>query len=361
MSVDERLVRIERGIQDASEFEDEEASSAVRYSISSYGADHPVDGLVKRISKGDIYVPEFQRGYVWNHAQASRFIESLLLGLPVPGIFLFKESDTQKLVVVDGQQRLRTLEFFYEGLFLGKEFALKGVCEELQGRTARTLSEEDRRRLDDAIVHATIFQQDDPHGDRSSVYLIFERLNTGGTPLSPQEIRSCVYRGSLNDLLKELADNEHWREIYGPPSRRAKDQELILRFLALFFCRDQYTKPMKQFLNDFMGENRGADDRQIDVWRDLFLRTLQVATEHLGRGAFRPERNLNAAVLDALLVGLADRLAAGPLTNPKELRDAARRVLADKVFVRAVTSATTNEESLRQRLDVSRRELAKVA
>jgi len=350
----------EEDVFDPSETEDSEVGSSVRYLISSYGADHPVDGLVKRIDRGDIYVPEFQRGYVWNHGQASRFVESLLLGLPVPGIFLFKEPDTQKLVVVDGQQRLRTLQFFYEGLFLKKEFILKGVCDELQGKTAKTLSEEDRRRLDDAIIHATIFQQDDPHGDRSSVYLIFERLNTGGTPLSPQEIRSCVYRGSLNDLLNELADDENWREIYGPPSRRAKDQELILRFLALLVRGETYTKPMKQFLNDFMEEHRQADDELLDTWRCMFRETAKMAAGHLGRGAFRPERNLNAAVLDALLVGLATRLASGPLENPDGLRDAVDVVLKNDSFLRAVSSATTDEESLKQRLSVARTEMSQV-
>src|SRR5437867_2617127 len=92
---------LEDEVDDASVIEDEEVGYPVRYVISSYGADYPVDGLVKRISRDDIYVPEFQRGFVWSYAQASRFVESLLLGLPVPGIFLFKEPDTQKLVVVD--------------------------------------------------------------------------------------------------------------------------------------------------------------------------------------------------------------------------------------------------------------------
>jgi hypothetical protein len=82
-------------IDDASITEDAEVGSSIRYVISSYGADYPVDGLVKRISREDIYVPTFQRGFVWSHAQASRFVESMLLGLPVPGIFLFKEPDTQ--------------------------------------------------------------------------------------------------------------------------------------------------------------------------------------------------------------------------------------------------------------------------
>ncbi|HSE57197.1 MAG TPA: DUF262 domain-containing protein, partial [Nitrospiraceae bacterium] len=112
-----------------------------KYSITSYGADYPVDSLIKRIADGSIYVPSFQRGYVWKVKQASRFIESLLLGLPVPGIFLSKEQGTQKLLVIDGQQRLRTLQYFYEGIFEpgGKKFSLRGVQSKYNGSTYRLL------------------------------------------------------------------------------------------------------------------------------------------------------------------------------------------------------------------------------
>jgi len=97
--------------------ESDEEFYPVEYSISSYGADYPVDGLVKRIDAGSIYIPKFQRGYVWNIHRASRFIESLLLGLPVPAIFLSREQESNKMLVIDGQQRLRTLQFFYNGVF----------------------------------------------------------------------------------------------------------------------------------------------------------------------------------------------------------------------------------------------------
>lgn len=344
---------IEDQVDDASVNEDAEVGSPVRYVISSYGADYPVDGLVKRISRDDIYVPEFQRGFVWSHAQASRFVESLLLGLPVPGIFLFKEPDTQKLVVVDGQQRLRTLQMYYEGVLRGREFALRAVAEEMNGLTYRSLSEEDRRRLDDAILHATIFQQEDPQDDRSSIYLIFERLNTGGTPLAPQEIRSCVYRGSLNDLLRTLAQHPKWREIYGPSSIRGKDQELILRFFALYYNGQNYQRPLKGFLNDFMDSNRKASPLLIAEMQQLFERTVTIAADALGRSAFRPERNLNAAVVDAFLVGLARRLNRGPVENRAGLKPAADAVLSKEQFQASVTSGTTDVTAIFRRLELA--------
>src|ERR1022692_4741098 len=95
----------------------DEDVAPVQYDISTYGADYTVDGLVKRLQKGDIFIPDFQRDYVWNQSEASRLIESLLLGLPIPGVFLAKESENNKLLIIDGQQRLKSLQFFYEGFF----------------------------------------------------------------------------------------------------------------------------------------------------------------------------------------------------------------------------------------------------
>src|SRR5277367_2312529 len=193
-----------------------------RYSITSYGADYPVDGLIKRIESDSIYIPPFQRRFVWDLKRGSRFVESLLLGLPVPGIFLSKEEKTQKLLVIDGQQRLRTLQYFYRGIFADskREFSLKGVQPQFEGLTYKSLPDEARRRLDDSILHATIVKQEEPSADESSIYHIFERLNTGGVVLRPQEIRACIYHGAFQEELKKLNDNASWRAIYGKISPR---------------------------------------------------------------------------------------------------------------------------------------------
>ncbi|MGH2558524.1 MAG: DUF262 domain-containing protein, partial [Thermomicrobiales bacterium] len=192
------------------DIEEQDESVPIRYDITSYGADYPVDSLVDRLNSGAIYVPKFQRGYVWTIKQASRFIESLLLGLPVPGIFLARERGTQKLIVIDGQQRLQTIRDFYRGVFgdSQKEFALNlnspGVTNPLHGLTYRTLPEDDKRQLADSIIHATIIRQDEPSDGQSSIYSIFERLNTGGTKLEPQEIRASIYHGEFSRLLGQL-------------------------------------------------------------------------------------------------------------------------------------------------------------
>ena len=191
---------------------DASASTAFRYGITAYGADYPVDALVSRLNTEDIIVPTydpdrstvdvegFQRHFVWTKPQSDRFVESLLLGLPVPGVFLVVQDDG-RLLVLDGQQRLRTLQAFYGGFWGERQYRLEGVQEEFSGKTYKSLDPEDRRRLDNSIIHATIVRQDEPSNDQSSVYMIFERLNTGGTSLQPQEIRVALYRGEFVEFL----------------------------------------------------------------------------------------------------------------------------------------------------------------
>jgi len=323
-----------------------------KYSITSYGADYTIDGLVKRISNGDIYIPPFQRRFVWSLKQGSRFVESLLLGLPVPGIFLSKEYDTQKLLVIDGQQRLRTLENFYEGVWAPtrKVFALKGVQPQFEGMTYKKLKQEDRRRLDDSILHATIVKQDEPSDDNSSVYYIFERLNTGGTLLTPQEIRSCIYHGEFNDLLKELNENKTWRSIYGKIDERMRDEELILRFFALYFNTDNYAKPMKEFLNKFMGGNRHLRILSRENLTQIFLNTIKVIYESIGEIAFKPEKRFVAAIFDSVMIGVARRLERGKIDDYKKLHNAYQILLGHKGYTDAASTHTTDEKNVKNRI-----------
>jgi len=290
----------------------------VQYEITSYGADIDAEGMVNRLRRQDIYIPPFQLNYVWSQREASRFIESLLLGLPVPGIFLARERESKRLLVIDGQQRLKTLQFFYDGCFTPKEdakrkrvFELIGVQEQFEGKTYETLNDDDRITLNDSIIHVTIVKQDTPEGDQSSIYHIFERLNTMGRKLSPQQIRVAIYQGFLIDALHELNNHSSWRKIYGYSSKTLKDEELILRFLALFHFSSEYTKPMKEFLNDSMEKLilRGQD--KVGELKKLFVETVDYIQASLGDKAFRIERAINAAVYDSIMVGTAKRLQAG--------------------------------------------------
>lgn len=354
---DEFDLDLAEGVEDEAE---RQSPEHVRFNISFFGADYPVETIVQRMSRGDFFIPSFQRSYVWSQKQASRFIESLLYGLPVPGIFLYREPDTAKHLIIDGQQRLKTLQFFHGGIFSEKKFRLMDVAPPWRGRAYDELPEADKRRLNDAVIHATIFKQEEPQGNDQSIYYVFERINTGGIRLSGQEIRTCIYHGSFAGVLRELNNNQIWREIYDPGSRKLKDQELIVRFLAFYSNRTNYSRPMKEFLNSFMQRWRQIDDQHADEFRQLFSRTVEAAHRFLGARPFRPERPLNAAVFDSVMVGLATRLTNGPITSGSELASAYSTLLTEPRYAAAYRRATADEESVKTRMNCAIEAFAQV-
>lgn len=343
------------------------------YAITAYGADPQVDGLIKRVREGDIFIPlfslpgdkaggpvRFQREYVWKKQQADRFIESLLLGLPVPGIFLVKEESGRHLVL-DGHQRLQTLLRFYSNDWEGGAFALESVQERFQNRTYDQLEATDRRRLDDSIIHATIVRQDEPSEDQSSIYLIFERLNSGGTSLQPQEIRVALYHGPFVDLLTSLNDHASWRALFGRKSRRLKDIELLLRFFALREGSKSYARPMKGFLSGYMARRRQLSNQVQAEFREVFSQTTDAILRGVGAKAFKPRGALNAALVDALMVGVARRIKErGPITKPRTLKAAYTTLLRKDNFLNAISRATADEENVKQRIQLATTGLARV-
>ncbi len=331
------------------------------YTMTSYGADFLVDGLVARLRSSDIIIPRFnpetegetgipgfQRNFVWRKSQCDKFIESLLMGFPVPGIFLVQQPNNI-LLVLDGQQRLVTLEAFYSGQFKNTPFRLNYVSN-FNGYAYHELPPEDRRRLDNSIVHATIIKQDDLSHHRQ-IYNLFERINTGGTPLQPQEIRIALYDGPLIKLVRSLNANEDWRNLFGTDeSPRFKDHELILRFLAFYECEGSYRRPMKGFLNDFLAKFRNIDEVTQQTWRKKFILTCEAINQGVGKSAFRPVRTVNAAVADSVMVGIARRLDCGPITHLKGLKPLLDSLMHDATYKDAIDQRTASEDSVHTRM-----------
>jgi hypothetical protein len=273
-----------------------------------------------------------------------------LLGLPVPGIFLSRSPSSTKLLVIDGQQRLRTLHSFYKGILMGREFALEHVADRFKGKTYETLEQDDKRRLNDSILHATVVRQDQPSDDQSSIYSIFERLNTGGTDLAPQEIRAALYQGAFNDLLFRLNETPAWRHVFGRVSARMKDQELILRFLALKHARDTYSRPMEKFLSDFMAGNRELEKYDGETLEREFVAAIDVVDVGIGHRAFRLAQAINAAVFDSVMVGLATRQEMGVIDDPEAVKTAYETLLATDDYVQACSRATADNERVERRI-----------
>lgn len=360
--------------QDEEELDLEERAEAIpdAQPLSYFGTDFDVHGLVRRLNQEDIVIPNFdpagdtetdlagfQRRFVWRKYQMDRFIESLLLGYPVPGIFLVQQPD-KKLLVLDGQQRLRTLQAFF-----GKPdkpgFELENVADSFLGKRYDTLTPEERRTLDNTFIHGTIVKYDVVNGGDDAVYQVFERLNTGGANLAPHEIRVALYNGEFVRLLRDLNQNNSWRELYGSQSDRLKDQELILRFCAFYLNAARYKRPLKRFLNEFVRDHRdgtGIDGGRIN---QVFSEACSLLSAHVGRKAFRATGQLNAALVDSVLVGLAHRIDVGPIHNPDTLATAFDSLIADAGYLGAIGKATADEDRVSLRMDKAIAAFAAVA
>lgn len=336
----------------ASEDEDLEIDEAP-YEIRTLGADFTLELYSQKIVAGEIRIPEFQRKYVWTVKKASRLIESFLLGLPVPQVFLFQEPDKRDLLVVDGQQRLLAAHFFLRGTLQDEttKFTLKGVKAKWEGKLYSDLDEGDKRRLKNYILRATIFEQIDP-SDNKSVYEIFERLNTGGMPLREQEIRNSVNSGTINIFLEKLNAIQSWRNLLGNqlPDRRMKDIELILRVLALVEGWQSYKPPMKDFISEYMAKYVDIDVLEQSRLEKLFESVTKMIADQVGPSAFHLSgKRLNVAVLDSVMTAVA-------IIGPEKIDDFSRRLEKLKIaegYPNYVSKATTNDDSVTGRVKMS--------
>jgi uncharacterized protein with ParB-like and HNH nuclease domain len=315
--------------------------------------------LDKKLNEEEICIPKFQRGFVWNISQASRLIESFMMGLPVPPIFLYIQPD-QKYLVIDGRQRLQTISCFFKGIFGQadessklREFKLEGINSKSPWykKTFSEFDEADQRKLKNQVLRSIVVRQIHPSDENTSIYHIFERLNTGGVPLQDQEVRNCVYAGKLNDLLLELNNYPAWRKILGKskPDTRQKDVKLILRYMSLFHKSSDYEKPMKEFLNQFMGKNKNPSNIFLNDEATRFKRTCDTLVKHLGERPFHPKGPLNPSVFDSIFIAFAKHLDS----IPEDIHERLKKLREKHEFQRYTSDATTDVEIVTKRLKLA--------
>lgn len=346
------------------ESENDTAATPDQHNITAHGADLSVEDLCRMQESGEIIVPSFQRSFVWTLEQSSKFIESLLLDWPVPGIFLARDPASDKFLVIDGQQRLKSLLFFRQGVFNPEsdksraKFALTGVTPEFNGLTYANLWISRQADLDHYLFHVTVIGTLHPEKDDTSIYHIFERLNTGGEPLRPQEVRSALYHGKLMDTIREINQHPSWRKIYGDTDIHQKDQELILRFLALTFPDKKYQHPLKEYLNQFAKNRQNPPDNILNQYANTFQQVSDLWWEALGHKAFRPAQVLNAAVFDSMTVGLAQRIESLASPHPVAIANAYHELMADTEYLKAIKQWTSSESAVTMRLEKAASKLA---
>jgi uncharacterized protein with ParB-like and HNH nuclease domain len=339
--------------------EENDETPFVEFDISVSPTDPTLELLANKMNEGDIIVPFYQRKYVWKIEQASRLIESFLMGLPVPQVFLYVNDDDQ-LEIIDGQQRITSVKYFFEGYFgdqdnQGKRqvFKLKGLAErsEYNGKTYKELSPRDQRRLKNTALRAIQIKQLKPSLRNDSVFHIFERLNTGGTQLKPQEIRNAVYRGKITEELKELNENSDWRKILGitKADKNQKDVEIILRLFSLFEVWNSYEKPMLGYLNRQMNENREFSTDRAKRFKKRFPRVVKLVADTIQR-PFRPRSVINSAMLEGVMVALLE----DDSITPAQLAERYKKLQKDKSFEQVLRGATTDTLTVKERIKLAK-------
>jgi len=258
--------------------------------IRTNSADPEIESLHGKWKRGRLVLqPDFQRQFVWDSAKASRLIESALLSVPLPIVYLAEEPDNKESVI-DGQQRLTSFFSFLDGkLPSGQSFKLTKmkVFPELNRKSYSDLSEELQDKIRYYQIRTVTIRRD---SDPDLKFEIFERLNTGAVPLNEMELRNCVYRGHYMALLKDLAENDDFMDIIGlkKPDRRMKDIELVLRFAAFYHSTYlKYQPPMKRFFNREMERYQYITDQDAQHLKDAFKNSVQIVKSLFGDSAFR--------------------------------------------------------------------------
>lgn len=339
------------------------------YNISSWGADYSFRELVNLYDDNDLVKPELQRKYVWEKAEASRFIDSILLGLPIPSIFLAKTED-HKLLIIDGYQRLMTVNDYIKGIWSGDNsvFSLSKIPGKInsrwKGKSFNQLTETEQRTIKTTTIHAIIFQQKAPKDDDTSLFQIFERINTSGKTLLPQEIRNCVYQGNLNSLLFKLNKQENWRIMFGDMKEdsRMRDLEFILRFFALnnetILYAEKGNISLKKHLNEFMGTKKNNSNEIIIKLENDFNSTINLIFQMFGDVAFYNvqgsdlktiRRRFYPTVFDSIMIATSIAISRG-VDFEKTSEQNRLEMLKDEKFRQYSTQGTMQIEHIRGRV-----------
>ncbi|SFO02629.1 HNH endonuclease [Bizionia echini] len=332
--------------------------------------DPEIHGLYGKYKRGKLDIqPDFQRYFVWDKAKSSRLIESALLGIPLPVIYLSEEQDG-KIYVIDGQQRLTSFFSFIDGkLPDGTDFKLSGlkVLKDLNGKLFTKLDEEIRDNINDTVIRTITFKKE---SDTNLKFEIFERLNTGSVPLNTQELRNCIYRGEYNKLLKELAANEEYLELLNikGPDKRMKDVELVLRFAAFYHnTHINYKSPIKTFLNNEMERFQNITSKDADNLRNAFKNAVSILKSVFGDRAFKrfykgdennPEgywesKRFNVSLHDVLMDSFSRIDKNLAYQNLDKIREAFIDIMTtDDVFIDAIEIGTSEERKVKRRFNL---------
>lgn len=268
--------------------------------------------ILRMVKNGQLEInPDFQRGTVWPTRAQSLFIDSLIKQLPIPSLCIGLSASNgvpPKRIVIDGLQRINTIVRFLDS---PNDWRLSNLTE-IDSRIANKKVSEIKEQspsileiIENVSIPITVLRCDFSKPNHMEyLFQIFSRLNTGGMHLYNQEIRNCIFQGTFNSLLKELAHSEKWKALMSLTDERIyrmrfSNEERILKFFAFYDDCNQYDGRLAKFLNGYMGKMRNTD--RIEYMKGLFLNTLEVANK------IRDFIKIKNAQ-DSILVGIAKNI-----------------------------------------------------
>jgi nucleoside phosphorylase len=316
-----------------------------------------IDLLLKRIQHGELNLsPDFQRvAGIWKPAVQSRLIESLLIRIPLPAFYIDATND-ERWAVIDGLQRLTTLKSFA----LDKKMKLEGLefLQQFKGFSYNELPRDLQRRIEETQVTVYLIGQGTPPEVK---FNIFKRINTGGLPLSTQEIRHALNQGQATQLINFLSKTTTFIEATGVSSERMVDQELVLRFLAFMITSPENyrSSDFDSFLNNSMVKINNMDGNEIGILSSQFDRAIQRASQIFGSKAFRrpnPQKRLRNPVNKSLFESWCVNLAQITdeefkiLEERKHIMDTGFNMLMkNTAFNEAISQGTGSTKKVRKR------------
>lgn len=360
------------------------------YDITVTPNDFNVMTLNSFVESGAVRIPAFQRNYVWDLRRASKLIESLILGLPVPQLFLY-EQERNKYLVIDGQQRLMSIYYFIKQRFPRKERRgeLRLIFDH-EGRIPDEILHDDvyfhtfnlrlhenipnyenkfkdlnystlgpyKTQFDLRPIRNIVVKQNMPSDDDSSIYEIFSRLNTGGVSLKPQEIRTSMYHSDFYNLLYDINTDSSWRRILGlhEPDIHMRDIEFLLRGFAILIDGENYSPSMIKFLNQFSLKCKNQSEKQNQYCRKLFESFLR-SCSNLPDNAFKSGNNrFNVALYEAVFAACCENAFVKRGTVDGEIKvERLRDLEKDEDFINASREGTTQTANVKKRLDRARK------
>jgi len=345
--------------EDEEDEEDQRDYPSINESVNIKEDKYSIFEYLRKLKKGDIMLsPDFQRHVVWKPEQKSKFIESVLMGLPLPPIYLKKDSDT-KYIVVDGLQRSSTLRDFMEGklVLTGLEPEDKNILNNATVDTLDDLKDGLRARIEDRQLFVYVME---PSVPMSVVYDVFNRINTGGTQLSRQEIRNCIFQGRSTLMLKTIAEDKTFKDSidHGIQELRMKDREAVLRCLAFVVLNYEldYDGSMDKFMEKAMTKINKMPQSKSDDLERCTLNVFSLTSKIFGDANFRiptdyTRGRINIAVMESVFncfYQKKNRISINS-TQKQKLTMAFKNLLADERFLGAVRWSTGSMSQVKTR------------